>query len=349
MIVLLQGGFVCGLTRGAPSSSRPCSTLGHRRHGGHVRPRRAGRACARRSRLDAGAAARRRALADRPGRRLRCRLARGRGRGAHRAAARGRGGLQRPGGDRAHARARRRRRAAGTSTASSIVWTTAARGSCSAAAVGLVAGLLAARVLGPRWPDARDGAAAGGARGRRSRRSALGALAHGSGFVAVYLYGLVLGDDADLPQADAVRAFGEQLASLAEIAMFVLLGVALAQVPLRGALRRRRAADARARARDPARARLPGAARCSAARTARPCSRRPAGSRARCRSCSRRCPCRRGSTARTRIFALAGLVVLASLALQGPAVARLAPRARASPSVSAVRRDGRASRARRAR
>ena len=63
-----------------------------------------------------------------------------------------------------------------------------------------------------------------------------GALAHGSGFVAVYLYGLVLGDDADLPQADAVRAFGEQLASLAEIAMFVLLGVALAQVPLRGSV-----------------------------------------------------------------------------------------------------------------
>ena len=64
----------------------------------------------------------------------------------------------------------------------------------------------------------------------------LAALAHGSGFVAVYLFGLVLGDDVDLPEKDAVRAFGEQLASLAEISMFLLLGVALAQVPLRDAV-----------------------------------------------------------------------------------------------------------------
>ena len=54
--------------------------------------------------------------------------------------------------------------------------------------------------------------------------------------MAVYLFGLVLGDDVELPEKDAVRAFGEQLASLAEISMFLLLGVALAQVPLRDSL-----------------------------------------------------------------------------------------------------------------
>jgi cell volume regulation protein A len=207
--------------------------------------------------------------------------------------------------------------------ASSIIWTTA-REALLGAVVGLVAGLLAARVLGPRWPTlamAPPLAVLAGA----FATFGLGALAHGSGFVAVYLYGLVLGDDADLPQADAVRAFGEQLSSLAEIAMFVLLGVALAQVPLRHALfdaalltvalvvvvrpllvypalralRRTHGEAAFATVGG-----LKGAVPILLA--ALPLQAHLAGS--------------------DRLFALAGLVVLASLAFQGPAVAWMAPR-----------------------
>ena len=159
-----------------------------------------------------------------------------------------------------------------------------------------------------------------------SRRSALGALAHGSGFVAVYLYGLVLGDDADLPQADAVRAFGEQLASLAEIAMFVLLGVALAQVPLRAcAASTPRCSRSRS---------WSSCARCSSTRSLRALRRTHGeavfatvgGLKGAVPILLAALPLQAGLDGSDRIFALAGLVVLASLALQGPAVARLAPR-----------------------
>jgi potassium/hydrogen antiporter len=209
----------------------------------------------------------------------------------------------------------------GEIAATSIAWTTA-RELVVGSVVGLLAGLLAARLLGPRGPSvamAPPLAVLAGA----FATFGIGSLAHGSGFVAVYLFGLVLGDDADLPQADAVRAFGEQLASLAEIAMFVLLGVALAQVPLRGeladaalltlvlvfairpaivypvllAFRRTRAEALFATAGG-----LKGAVPILLA--ALPLQSELDGS--------------------TRIFALAGLVVLASLAIQGPAVARLA-------------------------
>ena len=207
--------------------------------------------------------------------------------------------------------------------ASSIVWITF-REAVLGVAVGLVAGMLAARVLGPRWPTLAMvpplAVLAGG-----FVTFGLAVLVHGSGFAAVYLYGLVLGDDADLPQADAVRSFGEQLASLAEIAMFVLLGVALAQVPLRGALfdavvlalvlvvvirpllvypalralRRSRGDSLFATLGG-----LKGAVPILLA--ALPLQARLVGSE--------------------RLFALAGLVVLISLAFQGPVVARLAPR-----------------------
>jgi cell volume regulation protein A len=213
--------------------------------------------------------------------------------------------------------------AGGQIEASSVVWTSAREGVVGVA-VGLVAGFLAARVLGPRWPTLAMApplaVLAGG-----FATFGLGGLAHGSGFVAVYLFGLVLGDDDDLPQADAVRAFGEQLSSLAEIAMFVMLGVALAQVPLRHAL-----LDAalltivivavvrpvlvypalRALRRSHGEAAfatvggLKGAVPILLA--ALPLQAHLAGS--------------------DRLFALAGLVVLASLAFQGPVVAWMAPR-----------------------
>ena len=211
----------------------------------------------------------------------------------------------------------------GDIAAGSVAWTTV-RELVVGSAVGLLAGLLAARLLGPRRPSVAMAAPLAVLAGAFATFG-IGALAHGSGFVAVYLFGLVLGDAADLPQVDAVRAFGEQLASLAEIAMFVLLGVALARVPLRGelldaalltlvlvfvirpavvypvllAFRRTRAEALFATAGG-----LKGAVPILLAAL----------------------PLQAGLDGSTRIFALAGIVVLASLALQGPAVARLAPR-----------------------
>ncbi|MFC8274411.1 potassium/proton antiporter [Streptomyces sp. NPDC057271] len=53
---------------------------------------------------------------------------------------------------------------------------------------------------------------------------AAGALAHGSGFLAVYLAAVVLGN-AKLPHAPANRGFAEGLGWIAQIGMFVLLGL----------------------------------------------------------------------------------------------------------------------------
>jgi cell volume regulation protein A len=206
--------------------------------------------------------------------------------------------------------------------ASSIAWTTA-RELVIGSAVGLVAGLAAARLLGPLRPALAMAPPLAVLAGGFATFGA-GALAHGSGFVAVYLYGLVLGDDTDLPQADAVRAFGEQLASLAEIAMFVLLGVALAQVPLRGSV-----VDA-------------AVLTLVLVLVIRPAFVYPAlrlfgrsheesvfatagGLKGAVPILLAALPMQAGLDGSSRIFALAGLVVLASLALQGPAVARLAP------------------------
>ncbi|MFI6103573.1 potassium/proton antiporter [Streptomyces sp. NPDC051310] len=53
---------------------------------------------------------------------------------------------------------------------------------------------------------------------------AAGAMAHGSGFLAVYLASVVLGN-AKLPHAPANRGFAEGLGWIAQIGMFVLLGL----------------------------------------------------------------------------------------------------------------------------
>ncbi|MFC7636715.1 MULTISPECIES: potassium/proton antiporter [Streptomyces] len=53
---------------------------------------------------------------------------------------------------------------------------------------------------------------------------ALGALAHGSGFLAVYLAAMVLGNTG-LPHWAATRGFAEGLGWIAQIGMFVLLGL----------------------------------------------------------------------------------------------------------------------------
>jgi cell volume regulation protein A len=212
--------------------------------------------------------------------------------------------------------------ASGDIDAASIAWTTA-RELVIGSAVGLATGVLATRLLGPRLPTlalAPPLAILAGA----FATFGVGSLAHGSGFVAVYLFGLVLGDARDLPEAETVRTFGQQLASLAEIAMFVLLGVALAQVPLRHelfdallltvvlvlivrplivypalrAFRRTHAESVFATVGG-----LKGAVPILLAALA----------------------LQAHLTGSERLFALAGLVVLFSLAVQGPAVARLAP------------------------
>ncbi len=53
---------------------------------------------------------------------------------------------------------------------------------------------------------------------------AAGALAHGSGFLAVYLASMMLGN-AKLPHWPATRGFAEGLGWIAQIGMFVLLGL----------------------------------------------------------------------------------------------------------------------------
>ncbi|QDD59119.1 potassium/proton antiporter [Streptomyces albidoflavus] len=62
---------------------------------------------------------------------------------------------------------------------------------------------------------------------------AAGAMAHGSGFLAVYLCALVLGD-ARLPHAPATRGFAEGLGWVAQIGMFVLLGLLVTPHELAG-------------------------------------------------------------------------------------------------------------------
>jgi potassium/hydrogen antiporter len=97
-------------------------------------------------------------------------------------------------------------------------------------AVGVAVALVLTRMLGPLRPTipaapaltilAGAAVAFGGA-----------ALLHGSGFVAVYLFGLVAGD-RDVPDRDDVIALHSELAHLGEVAMFILLGVAVTTVDL---------------------------------------------------------------------------------------------------------------------
>ena len=60
-------------------------------------------------------------------------------------------------------------------------------------------------------------------------------MLHGSGFVAAYLFGLVAGD-RKIPERDGVIALHSELAHLGEVAMFVLLGVAITRVDLGNAV-----------------------------------------------------------------------------------------------------------------
>ena len=79
----------------------------------------------------------------------------------------------------------------------------------------------------------------------------LAAVAHGSGFLAVFVAGILIGD-ADYPQRRDVERFHTSLASLAEVVVFVGLGLTVHEVNLAPVWQ-----DGDP---DRARARLPGAA-----------------------------------------------------------------------------------------
>jgi cell volume regulation protein A len=57
------------------------------------------------------------------------------------------------------------------------------------------------------------------------------AVAHGSGFLAVFVAGILIGD-ADYPRRDDVERFHTSLASLAEVVVFVALGLSVNRVSL---------------------------------------------------------------------------------------------------------------------
>jgi len=58
---------------------------------------------------------------------------------------------------------------------------------------------------------------------------AAGSLAHGSGFLGVYLASMVMGN-AKLPHWPATRGFADGLGWLAQIGMFVLLGLLMSRL-----------------------------------------------------------------------------------------------------------------------
>jgi cell volume regulation protein A len=99
------------------------------------------------------------------------------------------------------------------------------------AVVGIVLALVMGRILGPSRPSPGV-APALSVLAMAFVTYGFASVLGGSGFLAAYLYGLMLGDRQDLFRRDAISELHDQLASLAEISMFVVLGVGLAQVNL---------------------------------------------------------------------------------------------------------------------
>ena len=168
---------------------------------------------------------------------------------AARAHARGRGGHERP--DRGAARARLHRVGAAPRLRASptcCCCSPSSSGSASSPAspsAGCRAGR-SSRCSSPRPASTRS---------RRSprRRSSFGSAAalHGSGFLAVYLTGLALGT-GNLPAKRTVTAFHEGLAWVAQLGMFLTLGLLVFPSELRRGRREGDAARAARRLRQPA-------------------------------------------------------------------------------------------------
>jgi potassium/hydrogen antiporter len=114
-----------------------------------------------------------------------------------------------------------------------IAWTMLREGVVGAI-VGVILALVLDRLLSPRAPSIGVAPALVVSLGAFLAFGVAG-IAHGSGFLAAYLFGLVLGDRLQDART-AVARLHDQLSSLAEVGMFVLLGVALMTIPLRGSI-----------------------------------------------------------------------------------------------------------------
>ena len=114
-----------------------------------------------------------------------------------------------------------------------IAWTMLREGVVGAI-VGIGLALLLAGLISPRGPSIGVPPALLVSLGAFAAFGIAG-VAHGSGFLAAYLFGLMLGDRLEDARRSVARLH-DQLASLAQVAMFVLLGVALMTIPLRGSL-----------------------------------------------------------------------------------------------------------------
>jgi potassium/hydrogen antiporter len=99
------------------------------------------------------------------------------------------------------------------------------------AVVGVLAGVLVAWLLDIRTPSVTLAPALSVLAGGFAAFGAA-ALLDGSGFLAAYLFGLIVGDRDRLEGRAGVLGLHGDLSSLAEIAMFVLLGVSLTRVSL---------------------------------------------------------------------------------------------------------------------
>ncbi len=86
--------------------------------------------------------------------------------------------------------------------------------------VGAVGGLIVIRLVN-RWSRPLDPITALAVAGVLY---GIGAVAHGSGFLAVFIAGLLIGDNATT-RGDDVRTLSSQLASVAELVVFVALGL----------------------------------------------------------------------------------------------------------------------------
>ena len=86
--------------------------------------------------------------------------------------------------------------------------------------VGAIGGLIVIRLVN-RWSRPLDPITALAAAGMIY---GVGAVAHGSGFLAVFIAGLLIGDNATT-RGDDVRTLSSQLASVAELVVFVALGL----------------------------------------------------------------------------------------------------------------------------
>jgi potassium/hydrogen antiporter len=117
--------------------------------------------------------------------------------------------------------------------AGEVAWTMLREGVVGAI-VGIGLALVLARLLSSRAPTIGVAPALVVSLGAFLAFGVAG-VAHGSGFLAAYLFGLMLGDLLQEAQATVGRLH-DQLSSLAEVGMFVLLGVALMTIPLRGSL-----------------------------------------------------------------------------------------------------------------